>query len=85
MVWRGKAWLCSLFDLYLAVLERSSQGFGIALLNRPGQRVLFRGIFNPAQHRGAGGQPFPAGLAARQFSFLKEIGSCVATVRSVVS
>jgi hypothetical protein len=62
-----------LLDLYLAVLERSGQGFGIALLNRPGKRVLFRGIFNPAQHRGAGGQPFPAHLAAGQFSFLKEI------------
>jgi hypothetical protein len=61
---------CPLFDLYLAVLERGSQGFGIALLNCPGPRVLFSGMLNPSQRRGAGGQPFPAHLAAWQFSFL---------------
>jgi hypothetical protein len=62
-----------LLDLYLAVLERGSQGFGIPSLNRPGQRILAACALNPAQHRGASGQPLPAHLAAGQFSFLKQI------------
>ena len=58
------------------------QGLGIAVLNRPGQRVFFSGMLNPAQHCGAGDQPFPAHIAAGQLAYLERVVDCIRTVSS---